>query len=79
MPRGHTLRVETPARCLVRWSADRWTTANDIDSSDSGLGLWLADLPTVDLEDGRLVEFTFYWPDADRWEGSNFSVRVGSA
>ena len=37
-----------------------------------------ADLTTEALPEGRRVKFTFYWPDAGRWEGADFMVAVGS-
>jgi glucoamylase len=33
-------------------------------------------LPTSGLKPGDSVQFTFYWPDAGRWEGRDFSVDV---
>jgi glucoamylase len=39
--------------------------------------LWFADLPTEPGADGAGIEFTFFWQDAQRWEGENFSVAVG--
>ena len=44
----------------------------------SGLGIHIADLATNALPEGKQVKFTFYWPDADHWEGADFIVRVGS-
>jgi len=76
LPRGRTLRVETLAPATVHWSGDGWRTARDTATRDSGLGVHFADLPTVELPAGAAVAFTFYWRDAGRWEGTDFSVRV---
>ena len=40
------------------------------------LNLWFCDLPTEELPGGAVVEFTFYWEAAQRWEGRNWQVRV---
>ena len=40
------------------------------------LGIHYLDLATTDLEPGGEIRFTFYWPEANRWEGKDFTVRV---
>ncbi len=74
--RGQTLRVETLAPAMIHWSADAWTTTTDAHTQDSGLGVHWADLPTSQLPRGAAVVFTFYWPDAARWENTDFTVAV---
>jgi len=77
MPAGRLLRIETLATTVIRWSADDWKTIQDVTSHDVGLGIHIADLPTKALPGGQHIKFTFYWPDADHWEGTDFAVRVG--
>ena len=44
----------------------------------TGLGVWLADLPaTHALPRGGGVDFTFWWPEADGWEGRGLRVSIG--
>ena len=38
--------------------------------------VFVADLPTDQLAVGREIVFTFYWPQEQRWEGANYSVKV---
>jgi glucoamylase len=76
MPAGKRLRLETLAPALVHWSADGWHTTIDTETGDTGLGVHVADLPTDDLAVGATLQFTFYWPTADRWEGSDFAVLI---
>lgn len=73
---GDTLRIEVEAPARLHWSADDWNTVQDTETNDPGLGLHHADLPTENLAPGTRLRFTFYWPEADRWEGTNFSVIV---
>ena len=73
---GKTLRIETLASALVRWTADDWTTQQDLATRDTMLGVHVADLPTSGLPAGAEVEFTFHWDEADRWEGRDFRVDV---
>jgi glucoamylase len=76
LPAGRTLRLETLAPALVHWSADGWRTPRDLPTRATGLGVHVADLPTEALARGSEVRFTFYWPEAGRWEGADFSVKI---
>jgi glucoamylase len=76
MPAGRTLRIETLAPAMVRWSGDDWHTAHDAETIDTTLGVWHADLPTDGLAAGAQVRFTFYWHEAKRWEGTDFTVSI---
>jgi glucoamylase len=76
IPTGRNLRLDTLAPARVRWSADAWTTWDDLSSMDLGVGVYTTELPTAILAPGTTVHFTFYWPDVDRWEGSDFAVII---
>lgn len=76
---GKVLRLETIAPSVVHWSSDGWNTVHDTGTRDTGTGLNVADLPTASLEPGTMVQFTFFWPAADRancWEGQDYSVAM---
>lgn len=78
IPSGKMLRVETSAPAIIHWSNDDWETVRDAKTADSALGIHYTDLPTTALQDGKQVLFTFYWPQADRWENKDFSVNVSA-
>ncbi len=71
---GKTLRVlcESPFRLHV--TGDGWATARDLDST-ARLHSHYVDLPTAPGARAPLV-FTFYWTDAGRWEGTDFTVEL---
>jgi glucoamylase len=73
---GQTLRLQALAPAVVHWSLDGWQTSRDTQTRDTGLGVYIADLPTESLAAGAQVAFTFCWPQSDRWEGTNFVVQV---
>ena len=79
MPEGRTLRIEVRSRAVVRWSSDEWATAHDSPTVDSGLGIHYADLPTDRVTAGARIAFTFRWPEAGRWEGTDFEVAIRAA
>jgi glucoamylase len=79
MPAGRTLRVELMAPARVRCSVDGGRGWTDVDARDTGLGVWVADVPGSDeVAAGGVVAFTLWWPGADRWEGRDFRVEVGA-
>jgi glucoamylase len=49
---------------------------HDTATRDTGLGTYLADLPTQALLRGSIINFTFYWPKEGRWENVDFAVRI---
>jgi glucoamylase len=72
------LRVALLSAALVHWSDDGWRTTHDSNTSSTGVGIHIADLPTSTLESGRTVVFTFYWVENRQWEGADFSVTISS-
>jgi glucoamylase len=76
VPHGKTLRIETLAPAQVRWSADEWKSDAEEVTRDTGLGIYFVDLPSSKLAPDSAVCFTFYWPEAERWEGRNFEVKI---
>jgi glucoamylase len=76
MPASRTLRVESLKPAVVRWTADGWRSVNDAATRDTTLGVHVVDLGTMQLVAGDRVQFTFYWPEAQRWEGTDFLVRI---
>jgi glucoamylase len=78
MEAGKTLRIEVLAPAVVHWSSDGWTSSHDATAKDTGLGMHVADLPTGDLQTSTGLTFTLYWSTEDRWEGTDFEVRIGA-
>jgi glucoamylase len=76
IPEGKTLRLVTMAPAMVHWSPNAWQSSADISTRSTGLGVHIADLPTGEMHSGNTVVFTFFWPEAGRWEGTDFSVTV---
>ena len=64
------------APATIHWSADGWRTVDDRATRDTGVGLHYVDLPTASLPAGATVVFTFFWPEANHWEGQDYSITV---
>lgn len=76
VPAGKTLRVEALAPAVIHWSSNGWRTTQDAGTRDTGLGVYLADLPTANLSAGSTVLFTFRWQQTGTWEGEDFIVQI---
>jgi glucoamylase len=74
--KGKMLRVEVLSPATVHWSSDNWKTAVDAKTRDTGLGVYVADLPTEELPAGGQVLFTFFWLESKQWENTDFAVTI---
>jgi glucoamylase len=74
---GKIFRIVLAVDATVVWSTDRWASTHTSEATCNGtLALWFADLSTEKLPRNSVIEFTFFWKAAQRWEGKNFSVEV---
>ncbi|MGE0129251.1 MAG: glucan 1,4-alpha-glucosidase [Blastocatellales bacterium] len=73
---GKTLRIETKLPCRIHSSIDGWQNVHEIVTQDTTLGIHFADLRTDPLPSQTTVAFTFFWLDAQRWEGVNYEVTI---
>jgi glucoamylase len=76
VPRSKKLRLVLLSPAMVRWTLDGWQSFEDTNTRDTGLGIYTLDLPTASLPPGSQVVFTFFWPQENRWEGTNYGVAV---
>jgi glucoamylase len=76
LPRYKKLRLVLLNPAMVHWSIDGWKSSQDTNTRDTGFGTYILDLPTASLPPGSNVDFTFYWPQENRWEGKDYSVMV---
>jgi glucoamylase len=76
-PSGRRLRIELLAPGIVHFSTDNWKTIQEMPTTETGLGLHQANLPTEKMKGGERLRFTFRWPAAhDKWEGRDFELEV---
>ncbi len=72
---GQVLRIQAPASFRLHWTNDVWVSASDTRSTSTGLGIDFADIGIPGNQKAP-VQFTFFWPDTNRWDGNNYEVRV---
>jgi glucoamylase len=80
MAHGKTLRIIVAADATIVWSANDWASTNKAETTHiSALNVSFVDLPTVACADGSKIEFTFFWKEAQHWEGKNYSLTVSKS
>ncbi|WP_204377279.1 glycoside hydrolase family 15 protein [Methyloceanibacter superfactus] len=73
---GHTLIIALTAPAQVHFGLNGWKDIQDLDTTDTGLGVHVAELPTEALKTGDSVQLTFLWRDSQTWEGRNYEVAI---
>jgi glucoamylase len=73
---GQTLRLDLSDESIVRYTRDDWKTQADVATSDTGVGLHVAELPTSGMAPGRKLVFTWRRKADDAWVGRNFETQV---
>ena len=73
MKKGRTLRICLGSPFRLRWTDDDWVTRHDTDSHPTSIGAEYVDIATG-ADDPARLEFTFFWPTVEKWEGRNFTV-----
>jgi glucoamylase len=76
MRAGEMLRVIGDRPFTLRWTADNWASVHDSRSHANALNIEHVDLIELKTTSGISIEFTFFWIDADRWEGRNYAIAV---
>ncbi|EFB40915.1 MULTISPECIES: glycoside hydrolase family 15 protein [Parachlamydia] len=69
MQQEKTLRIQTDAPMIVRWTEDEWVSYQEQSSQMSNLGV-----SYVDIDFKNNIVFTFFWKDSNRWEGKNYEI-----
>ncbi len=73
---GQMLRLDLPEELIVRYTRDNWKTQADVATSDTGLGLHVAELPTAGMALGARLVFTWRRKADEVWRGRDFETRV---
>jgi len=70
------LRLEVYAPAELHWSADEWATVHHEPMQEMVPGVWARECAAGFFSPGRALRFTYYWPQAGRWEGQDFLIGV---
>ena len=73
---GKNLKIEVASPCEISWTIDNWKTKEKNSVADSGLGIYFLDLNTKNLPSGDKIIFTFFWTEANKWEGKDYTIEI---
>jgi glucoamylase len=73
---GQRLRIGLPAAASVHYGIDGWRQVADVPTLDTGLGMHIAELSTAPLHAGQRIDMTFFWIEAETWEGRDYRLEV---
>jgi glucoamylase len=79
LPAGMSLRIEVASPSIVHWTTNQWDKVHDTRTVEVDRGVHAVELPNGVLPLRTHVQFTFYWPGVNRWEGEDFEVLVEQA
>jgi glucoamylase len=71
---GRRLRVQLPRPGAVHYTFDDWKTFEEVEATDTTLGVWVAEVPSNKLAPGSEFSWTAHYVTG--WEGKNFSLTV---
>lgn len=75
IPKGKNLRIEVFESAVVHWTTDNWQTSFDTETTDTKIGIHLADINLKDFSSEEII-FTFLWKKDNRWENKNYSIPI---
>jgi glucoamylase len=80
MLQGKTLRIMDANPFRVVYTTDNWATKNALDARAVGRPGSFVDIPTTEGQasgdqPARII-FTLFWPQENRWLGSNVEIAI---
>jgi glucoamylase len=76
LPAGRDLLIDLASPFVLHLGFDGWQAVDDKVSVPLPFGRHGVKLTVEELSRWHIVNFTFYFPDEDRWQGSDYHVRV---
>src|SRR6185312_13823256 len=61
------LRIEVLEDAVVHWTDNNWETYKDVNTKNTGLGIYVADIYSYNSKTSN-IRFTFFWKEANHWE-----------
>ncbi len=69
-----TIMLKEPA--LVHWGINGWKNASDVQTDETGLGVFIVDLPVQHLKVGETLQFSLKRSATGVWEGQDYEMMV---
>jgi glucoamylase len=73
---GKNLTITLKEPALVHWGINGWQNASDVETNQTGLGVFIVELPVRHLKVGETIQFSLKWSATGVWEGQDHEVMV---
>jgi glucoamylase len=78
LPAGKGILIECAEPFKLHFGFNGWHRAADQESMPTGLGMHGVELKADELDGAKGLDFTFYFPARDAWQGTDFSIGLGA-
>ena len=68
------LRLEVYEPAFLHWTRDNWVTVQHEPMESLEDRVFFKEFPSGFFTAGRTLQFTFFWPETNRWEGQDYSL-----
>jgi glucoamylase len=76
LPAGKAILIEAVEPFVLHFGYNGWHRTSDQPSAPTAFGLHGVELAFAELDGARTLDFTFYFPGREAWEGTDFSVAL---
>jgi glucoamylase len=76
LPHGRSLLIENQQPFTLHMGVDGWQRVEDRPSAPVGLGMHGVRLADGTRSIGRVLNFTFFYPEEGRWEGRDYTLDI---
>jgi glucoamylase len=78
IPAGRTLRLDLVQSSVVVYSRNDWGAQAEIETTDTRLGVFAAEISTEGMAPGERIVFTWRDRETGAWRGRNFEATIAS-
>lgn len=76
MPRQRDLLIELAEPFVLHFGFNNWAEPLQISAVPTHFGLFGAQIAKKQLSDAKSIDFTFFYPGGERWEGRDFHIEL---
>jgi len=79
LPAGRALLLENPEPFRLHYGFDGWHQVADKPSEPRAFSIHSVRFDSVDMAGHSALDFTFYFPESQRWAGTDYHVLLGES
>ena len=79
LPHGKAILIEGPEPFRLHFGFNGWYRPTDVNSEPLPFGMHGVLLSAAEIEGAARLDFTFFYPGRDQWQGRDYAVEIGTA